>query len=301
MDDFSVSQSFYVSQSRFSDPGTQAEWLDATPNDLAALREAASQLVFHYWGSGDITEHGFPAERHDEITLRYASDMFARLRELDPAPPGGGLRAPLHRIVGCCRDFTLLFVSMARHHGIPARARAGFASYLMPGWYIDHVVAEVHDGSGWHLVEAQMPPGYRDPVDGTELNLLDVPRDRFLTAPDAWTAARAGDVDPARLVASPDLDVPFLRGLPYGRYSLLLDLASLNKHEMLQWDVWGSIDTAASLAPAALARADELAELMADADVEQLRVAFEADDVRVPPVIRSVTPPGLLPVEVVLR
>ena len=291
---------FYVTQSRFSDPGAQAEWLDATPCDIAALREAASQLVFHYWASGGITDHGFPPERHDEITLRYASDMFTRLRELDPAPPGGP-RSPLHRIVGCCRDFTLLLVSMARHHGIPARARAGFASYLIPGWYIDHVVAEVHDGSGWHLVEAQMPPGYRDPVDDTELDLLDVPRDRFLTAPVAWTAARAGEIDLTRLAASPDLDVPFLRGLPYARYSLMLDIASLNKHEMLQWDVWGGISDAAELAPAALTRTDELARLMADADVEQLRTAFEADDVRVPPVIRTVTPPGLHPVEVVLR
>ncbi|OXM66772.1 transglutaminase-like domain-containing protein [Amycolatopsis vastitatis] len=291
---------FYVSHSHFSDPGAQAEWLDTTPRDVAALREAAHELVFHYWALGDIAEHGFPAERHEEITLRYASDMFARLRELDPTPPGGP-RPPLHRIVGCCRDFTLLFVSMARHHGIPARARTGFASYLMAGWYLDHVVAEVHDGSGWRLVEPQLTSGYRDPVDGTELDLLDVPRDRFLTGADAWTAARAGDVDPARLVVSPDLDVPFLRGLPYARYSLALDLASLNKHEMLQWDLWGDLTPAASLTPAAVARTDELAELMADADVEQLRVAFEADDVRVPPVIRSVTPPGQLPVEVVLR
>lgn len=291
---------FYASQSRFSDPGMQAEWLDATPGDLATLREAAHELVFHYQGSGDITEHGFPAERYEEITLRYASDMFARLRELDPAPLGTP-RSTLHRIVGCCRDFTLLFVSMARHHGIPARARAGFASYLIPGWYIDHVVAEVHDGSGWHLVDPQLGPSYRDPVDDTELDVFDVPRDRFLTAADAWPAARGGDIDPSRLVASPDLDVPFLRGLPYARYSLMLDLASLNKHEMLQWDVWGSISDAVSLTPAALARTDELAELMADADVEQLRVAFEADDVRVPPVIRTVTPPGLLPVEVALR
>ncbi|WP_370970668.1 transglutaminase domain-containing protein [Amycolatopsis sp. cg9] len=285
----------YVSHSRFSDPGAQASWLDAAPRDVAAMREAAYQLVFHYWAHGDITQHGFPASRREEITLRYASDMFACLRELDPAPPGGP-RPPLHRIVGCCRDYTLLFVSMARHHGIPARARVGFAGYLMPGWYLDHVVAEVHDGAGWHLVE----PGFGEPGD-VGFDLLDVPRDQFLTGADAWTAARAGDLDPARLVVSPDLDAPFLRGLPYARHNLVLDLAALNKHEMLQWDLWGDLDTAPELGPAALARTDELAELIADADVDQLRVAFEADDVRVPPVIRSLTPPAQLPVEVVLR
>ena len=291
---------FYVSHSSFSDPGPHADWLDATPADLAVLREAASQLVFHYWGSGAITDHGFPAARNDEITLRYAADMWARLRELDPAPPGEP-RPPLDRIVGCCRDFTLLFVSMARHHGIPARARVGFASYLMPGWYLDHVVAEVRTADGWRLVEPQLSPGFRDPVDDVEFDLLDVPRDRFLTGPDAWTAARAGELDPARLVVSPDLDVPFLRGIPYAWHNLVLDLAALNKHEMLLWDLWGALDDTVELAPATVARADELAELLADADVEQLRVAFEADDVRVPPVIHTVTPPGRLPAEVVLR
>ena len=53
---------FYVSHSRFSDPGAQAAWLDTAPRDIAALREAASQLVFHYWASGDIAAHGFPAD-----------------------------------------------------------------------------------------------------------------------------------------------------------------------------------------------------------------------------------------------
>ncbi|UOZ09917.1 hypothetical protein [Amycolatopsis sp. WQ 127309] len=86
--------------------------------------------------------------------------------------------------------------------------------------------------------------------DDVAFDLLDVPRDRFLVGAAAWTAARAGDVDPARP------------------------------------------------GPAEPARA---AELPADPDVEQLRVVFEADDVRVPPVIRSVIPPGPVPVEVVLR
>ncbi|QKV76262.1 transglutaminase-like domain-containing protein [Amycolatopsis sp. Hca4] len=291
---------FYVSHSRFSDPGPHADWLDATPADVAALREAATQLVFHYWGSGPITEHGFPAARNDEITLRYAADMWARLRELDPAPPGAP-RPPLHRIVGCCRDFTLLFVSMARHHGIPARARVGVASYLMPGWYLDHVVAEVRTADGWRLVEAQLPPGFRDPVDDVEFDLLDVPRDRFRTGAEAWTAVRAGELDPALLVVNPDLDVPFLRGIPYAWQNIVRDLAALNKHEMLQWDIWGALDDSVELAPATLARADELAELMTGADVDQLRTAFQADDVRVPPVIHTVTPPEQLPVEVVLR
>ena len=32
-----------------------------------------------------------------------------------------GARRPGQRLVGCCRDFTVLFVPMARHKGIPSR------------------------------------------------------------------------------------------------------------------------------------------------------------------------------------
>ncbi|SFW43546.1 transglutaminase-like domain-containing protein [Amycolatopsis australiensis] len=285
---------WYARHSRFSDPGTLTPWLDAVPRDLAAMREAASHLVFHFWAQGDITKHGFPAARREEIDLRYAADLFARLRELDPAPPGEP-RATLDRVVGCCRDFTLLLVSMARHHGIPARVRVGFANYLVPGWYLDHVVAEVRSADGWHLVDPQLPADFR------EFDVLDVPRDRFLVGADAWTAARAGDLDPARLAVAPDLEVPFLRGLPYAWHNLVLDLAALNKHEMLLWDLWGALNDDAVLSAATLARADELAELMTDADPGRLRAAFEADDVRVPPVVRSVSPPEQRLVEVVLR
>lgn len=165
-----------------------AGWLDGVGPDLAKLRRAASGLVFHFWGNGDITDHGFPAERRAEVDLRYAADMFARLHELNPAPLDQE-RAPTERIVGCCRDFTLLFVSMARHHGIPARSRVGFAGYLAPGWYMDHVVAEVWDGGRWRLIEPQFP-------EGTGVDVMDVPRDGFLVGADAWRACRSGALDP---------------------------------------------------------------------------------------------------------
>lgn len=134
---------FYLAQSAFSDPGAQGGWLDGMGGtDVAALREASAGLVFHYRAHGDIADHGFAAERMAEINLRYADAMFARLRELKPAVPGAE-RAVTERLVGCCRDFTLLFVAMARHHGIPARSRVGFARYLVAGWAMDHVVAEI--------------------------------------------------------------------------------------------------------------------------------------------------------------
>jgi hypothetical protein len=273
----------YATQSRFSDPGRHADWLDATPADLAALRDVASGLVFHHWAHGDPTGHGFAPERFPEIDLRYAEAMLGRLRELNPAPLGVE-RVPTERILGCCRDFTLLYVTMLRHHGIPARTRVGFGNYLMPGWHVDHVVAEVWDGHRWRLVE----PGF--PADNQlDVDVLDVPRDRFLVGADAWRAHRDGRLDPAKAVVSPDLADPYTRGRPYLRHNLVLDLAALNKHEMVLWDFWGPRGLDPVVTEAEAARADELAAVDPN-DLAAVRRAFEAADVRVPPVIRSRNP-----------
>lgn len=125
--------------------------------------------------------------------------MFARLGELADRPLSAA-RHPRERLVGCCRDFTVLFLAMARRKGIPVRARVGFAGYFADGWLIDHVITEVWDGSAqrWRLVEPEIADGHTDPADGASFDPLDVPVERFLTAPRAIRSAyrRPGFVVP---------------------------------------------------------------------------------------------------------
>ncbi len=270
----------YATQSRFSDPGRHADWLAGTPADFAALRPIADGLVFHYWGNGNPADHGFEAARLPEIDLRYAEAILGRARELNPVLDAQ--RGPTERVLGCCRDYTLLYLTLLRHHGIPARARVGFGDYMIPGWHMDHVVAEVWDGTRWRLVE---PQSFADDT----LDPLDVPRDRFLVGIDAWRAVRSGAVDPATVVVSPDLEEPFTRGLAYARHNLVLDIAALNKHEMVLWDIWGSLDLESTVSGSDAQRADELADIDVD-DVVAVGKAFAAEDLRVPDVIRSISP-----------
>jgi Transglutaminase-like superfamily len=119
----------WKSQSKFTDPGAAGAVIDELPADLAALRGASSELVFHYRGDGDWAENGVPAERAGEIDTRYADAMFALLLSRGE-PTLARKRLPPDRVVGCCRDATLLFVSLARRKGIPARMRVGFAAYF---------------------------------------------------------------------------------------------------------------------------------------------------------------------------
>jgi len=271
--------------------------IDELPDDLAALRQASSQLVFHYRAGGDFTANGVPAERMAEINTRYADLMLDRILARG-APTLARARPPGDRVVGCCRDATVLFLALARHKGIPARARVGFSAYFHPGWLIDHVVAEVWDEreGRWRLVDGEMNAGWTPEVNGRTVDWLDLTDDQFVTGPRAWQAARAGESDPERHVVAPDLDIPVLRGWPYIAHNVIHDLAALNKTEMLLWDAWG-MQLSEGSGPVSAADAALLDEISATtggpgSDPGVLAGIRARDGLRVPPVVTSFDPNG---------
>jgi transglutaminase-like putative cysteine protease len=122
----------WAGQRPVTDPGRAAQTIDDLPAEIGALREASSRLVFHYRAGGDLAGNGIPPERMAEINTMYADDILALL--LGRGEPNLARdRQPADRVVGCCRDATVLFLALARHKGIPARARVGFSAYFEPG------------------------------------------------------------------------------------------------------------------------------------------------------------------------
>jgi hypothetical protein len=291
-------QAFYSAHSPVSDPGRFAGRVGQVPASLTSMRTAARDLVFHYRADGDLALNGIAGHRIAEVDTRYAEDMLARLFDLADLPLGHP-RAPAQRLVGCCRDFTVLFLAIARAHGVPARARVGFAAYFHPGWFIDHVVAEVWDAARrrWRLVDAELADDHVAPSDGARVDPEDVPASRFLTGPQAWRACRAGAADAARFVVSPEVFIPVTRGWPYIRHNLVHDLAALARQEMLPWDYWGLIEIG-DPSPAQLAVLDDLAAVtcLSDAPLELIQSFARHDGLRVPPVVTSYSPasPGPL-------
>ena len=261
------------------------------------------RAAFHYRGGGDFAENGIEADRIAEIDTRYAEDMLARLMQLADKPLDKP-RQPAERLVGCCRDFTVLFLSIARSHGVPARARVGFATYFEPGWYIDHVVAEVWDPDQrrWRLVDAELSGDFIDPSDGTPIDPEDLPASRFLTGPQAWQACRSGSVDVAKFVVDPALDIPATRGWPYVLHNLVHDLASLAKHEMVLWDNWGLTDAEGEPTSAQLALLDAVAAATCSSDVpvDQIQSFYQREELRVPPVVTSYSPASDMPLQVLV-
>ncbi len=279
-----------------------AAWLAGVPVDIAGIRQVSQELVVHYTGATDGSFVPVRGERLREVDLRYADAMLRRLRALGE-PRLVRARPLSERIAGCCRDFTLLFVTLARAKGIPARLRVGYGTYFRPGWWLDHVVAEVWDGAAarWRLVEPEITDSFaRDSAAGGRLDPLDLPPDRFVTGPRAWLAARAGEIDPERCVVAPDLDEPYTRGWSSLRAHVVLDLAALAKVEMVLWDQWGLLDDADPLARAPLL--DAVARDTADPAVRAATVArwIGHDGIAVPDTVTSYSPAwqGPRPVDV---
>ena len=295
---------YYAEQSPVTEPGTMSGLLRALLDDLASLRRVALGLVLHHVGV-DLASLGMPQERLAEVDSRYTERMLARVFDLDGRPLSEE-RLPERRILGCCRDFTVLLVSMARHKGVPARARVGFATYFVEGFNVDHEVAEVWDAAEgrWRLVDPQLEDGFTDATDGAVLDPLDVPRDRFLVGGLAWRMCREGKANPGTFLVDPKLEIEQTRGWSYLRHNLVHDLAALNKKEMVLWDYWGLMEKEPS-PETDLALLDRIAEttLPGEAPLRKVRDLYEGEPgLRVPTSVKSYSPASLPePLEVDLR
>lgn len=229
---------FYATQSPFSDPGDLASLYAVLPADPRELARIARDLIVHRL-EGDLFECTIPQDRlHNDAETRYIDDILQIVIARNDAPLPQR-RTPGDRFVGICRDIALLHCSFLRHAGIPARIRSGFADYLgADGFHFDHVVTEYWDPArGWLLADPQLV----DPlvVERYQVGFdpMDVPRDRFQVAGDAWQRIRTGGADP-KSYGLPLPDGPLI-GEWFVAGNIRLDLAALNKVETLLWDVWG--------------------------------------------------------------
>jgi hypothetical protein len=178
---------------------------------------------------------------------------------------------------------------MLRTHGVPARARCGFGAYFRRGYFEDHWVCEYwnDDESRWILADAQIDKAQRAvfPIDFPDV--LDVPRDRFLTGGDAWARYRRGEADPDRFGLSmlPEFGAWWIAG------NLMRDAAALRNVELLPWDVWGAMPTPADPIDDDLAALfDRLAEVTDDPDAHAPELADLVENdgrLRVPPMVRN--------------
>ncbi|WP_437968749.1 transglutaminase-like domain-containing protein [Sorangium sp. So ce260] len=264
---------FYTRPAAMTSGGAHAPRFDELPGDVASLVRVVQGLLLHqHWAQAYGVE--LPDERRGESHLRPVDRMLDRLLAHDDRPLSAA--RPLDtRLVGVCRHFAVLLVALLRAKGIPARARCGFGGYFHSVDFVDHWVCEHWSAAEarWVLVDAQIDQIQREALK-LDFDVLDVPRDRFLIAGDAWAQCRAGEADPSKFGF---LD---MRGLWFIEGNVVRDLAALNNMEMLPWDDWGAMSSAdGPLGEDQLALFDRLAAITRspDARFAELRQLYEGD------------------------
>jgi hypothetical protein len=249
---------FYRSPGLFTDLDDFEGEVEGLPCDVAVIARTVQGLLIH---EGLIGAYGvsLPAERIAEKQLHSSVAILARAMSL-ASQAIVRPRVPERRVVGVCRHFATLFVAIMRQKGLPARARCGFANYLAPDKHVDHWVGEYWNAmeGRWVLVDAQIDDRQRELFRVT-LDTLDVPRDRFLVAGDAWRECRNG-ADPMTFgVAGTEM-----WGLVEVYGDLFQDLAALQNIELLPWGWYGLATDKSGIGETALV--DRLAGISSSAD-----------------------------------
>jgi len=284
---------YYAAHSPITNPGDYAALFEDLPTTLPELCQVVQGLMIH---RGFVDYYGLEMsdDRKEEADLRHVSHLLARVTELDDRSLASA-RLPENRLLIVCRDFATMLCAMLRYKGMPARARCGFARYFgrcpdsTPGFNVDHWVCEVWnpDEERWVLVDAEIDENERS-LCHIQIDPLDVPRDQFLVAGQAWELCRSGQADPDDFGLGPDS----MHGLWYVQSQLVRDLATMNKMELLCWDCWGlgNADPNESPSTEDMALLDRVAVLtQAENDsFAELRALYEGNQqLRVPPVIIS--------------
>jgi hypothetical protein len=255
------------------------------PKDLAALCEIVQGVLIHRDIAPFLYRLTLTEAQREDGHLRPIEEMLARIHTID-ARPITTARETAHRLPSVCRHFSLMLCSILRENGIPARARCGFGAYFNPGKFEDHWVCEYWNAaqSRWILVDAQMDAVQRNAFK-LDFDPIDVPRDRFIIAGDAWQMCRSGRAEASRF----GLTHVNLSGMWFIAGNVVRDLASLNRMEMLPWDVWGLMEmNDAGLTEEKKALLDRVAALTLAGDeaFPEIREIYESDErLKVPPVV----------------
>lgn len=232
-------QDFYLQHGPMNGIGNALPVLRDLPEGIAELCEIAQGVLIHRDIAPWLYGLNLSGEQRDLANIRPVARMIAEIQRRS-AKSLRETREPGERMPCVCWHFSSLIAATLREQGVPARARCGFGTYFKPGRFEDHWVAEYWNSAErrWVLVDAQLDAVQRKAF-RVDFDTTDVPRDRFILAGDAWQQCRAGRTDPDLF----GLSIINEQGLWWIGQNLIRDLASLNRVEMLPWDVWGMMPT----------------------------------------------------------
>lgn len=235
---------FNRQQSEISSPGKYESLFGDLPTNISDLCGVVQNLLVHQFWIQDGQNYGITAESlkgsgrnlNSEINLRSVEEKLNFLIELEDQSLTTA-REVDKRVVGNCRDYSVLLVSMLRYQGIPARVRSGVARYFYPieeEVLEDHFICEFWNEveDRWQRVDAQIDEVQRRVLQLT-IDTTDLPPNQFFDAGESYYELKSGKVK------SEKIGIFEFRGWPYVHYKLVSDLACINSVEVSPWEGWG--------------------------------------------------------------
>ncbi len=263
---------FYQEQSDITAPGRYEALYEGLPTEIHALCEVVQNLLLHQFWILDEGNYGLSAttlqeagrDLNAEINLRSVQEILGCLLQMDDRPLTAARDLKRH-VVGNCRDYSVLLVSMLRHQGVPARVRSGVARYFFPseGHLEDHFICEFwnHADRRWQQADAQIDAVQRR-VLNLAMDMANLPPDQFLNAGESYLELKQGLVAPEKIGIFEWIGERYVNG------KLVSDLACVNSVEVLPWEGWGicrEIDDD-SLSPDDRALLEQIAGLLTTLD-----------------------------------
>lgn len=273
---------YYKVQSEISDPRKFTKFYDDLPDSISELCEIVQNVFSHiFWIQKDSNYEFTPKDivekgrnPNKELNLRTIEEKLELYFSINDTPLTKS-REKIDRVVGNCRDFSLMLVSMLRHKGIPARVRSGAARYFYPlelERYEDHYICEYwnEEDNRWVMVDPQLDDLQRK-VLKINFDPTDIPYELFLDAGRTWKVFREEEINPVNFGIGDDW-----RGEIFVLNKLIMELASLNKTEVLAWESWGICHDVKNLKTLGYEIFDELAEKISK--VNNPEIFFELKD-----------------------
>ena len=229
---------YYRTHSPFTEPGKYAHLFHDLPQTPEEIIKVVQNILLHRM----VVDHyhvTLSPDQRKEQRLRTVAQRLERFTQVNDQPLTQPWE-PKDRQVGVCRDFALMYVSMLREKGIPARMRVGFAEYLDPlePYKVDHWITEYwHEKEDrWVLADPQMDVIQQD-LFHVACDTSDLIRDvDFYIAASAWQHVRNGKISSAHFRFNGEW-----KGLPCIRGNLLHDFQSLNHYELGVFDYWDDL------------------------------------------------------------
>jgi hypothetical protein len=256
----------YSTQSIRTDPGEMKFLFAELPNSYDSLCDIIKSVLIHPFDASDM---GMDLENGSEDGNILTAEMLLNHIYY---PSEKGLKVPRargERVVVACYHHCMLFTSMLREKGIPARMRAGYSHYFEKEYGIrfGHVICEVWDNAQERWI-------YIDP----DRNILDLDKREFDLASEAWYNLRKEKVKPQKYVSSLSEGIRGVISL------MALDASLVTGEEKLYWDMaligYEDISRYGNLSHSRFEMLDNLAKYLdaPDSNFEELKFLYQNEE-----------------------